>query len=324
LKDAEQHEQFTDRDEASASELTLEKALKLFSDAKKYVDTGHRTNWDNYFKVYDGKRVIRNYEGISDPVIREAHTIIETLVSNIASGYPKFSFVQTNEEQAKDTEILNDMLEYYMECNQMGLKNQEWVRDMLLYGTGVLGVEWRDGEPFIFNIPLRDFFFDPTSTGLVQTLNPAEYAGYEYLANKESLKREKIFDAEKNAWVPRYTGLDDLGPADKKGGASGAKGMDKDFKDMFRGSTLGETATEDQIHVIKLHHLPTGRIYEIGNKKAFIYNKPTWCQREEMTRNVITTVDDEEVPYEQKLDEIILAVCSSARLCRLQPIPRHR
>jgi hypothetical protein len=303
LRDAEQKEQFTDSD-APQGDLSFEKALKLFNDAKKYVDTGHRTSWDNYFKVYDGKRVIRNYEGISDPVIREAHTIIETLVSNIASGYPKFSFVQTNEEQAQDTEVLNDMLEYYMTCNQMGLKNQEWVRDMLLYGTGVLGVEWRDGEPFIFNIPLRDFFFDPTSTGLVQTLNPAEYAGYEYLANKETLKREKIFDAEKNAWVPRYTGLDDLGPADKKGGANGSKGMDKDFKDMFRGSTLGETATEDQIHVIKLYHLPTGRLVEIGNKKAFIYNKPTWCQREEMKRDAIMEVDDEEISYEQKLNEI--------------------
>lgn len=304
MKDAEQKEQFTDTEEQTG-ELTLEKALKLFNDSKKYVDTGHRTNWDNYFKVYDGKRVIRNYEGISDPVIREAHTIIETLVSNIASGYPKFSFVQTNEEQSKDTEILNDMLAYYMECNQMGLKNQEWVRDMLLYGTGVLGVEWRDGEPFIFNIPLRDFFFDSTSTGLVQTLNPSEYAGYEYLQNKETLKNEKIYDAEKNAWVPRYTNLENLGPPDKKGGASGSKGMDKDFKDMFRGSTLGETATEDQVHVIKLHHLPTGRIYEIGNKKAFIYNKPTWCQRKELKRDAVAEgPDGEDVPYEQKLDRI--------------------
>lgn len=197
------------------------------------------------------------------------------------------------------------MLDYYMECNQMGLKNQEWVRDMLLYGTGVLGVEWRDGEPFIFNIPLRDFFFDPTSTGMVQTLNPAQYAGYEYLANKDDLKREKIFDAEKNAWVPRYTGLDDLGPTEKKGGANGVKGMDKAFKDMFRGSTLGDTATEDQIHVIKLYHLPTGRLVEIGNKKAFIYNKPTWTQREEMSRKAEAEgPDGEAISYDQKLNEI--------------------
>lgn len=303
MRGAEQHEQHT-KQEVEPGELTLETALKLYEDAKKYQNTGYRKDWDNFFKVYKGKRVIRNYEGVSDISIRESHTIIETLVANIASGYPKFHFVQTNEEQAKDTKVLNEMLDYYMVCNQMGLKNQEWVREMLLYGTGVLGVEWREGEPFIFNIPLRDFFVDPTATALVDTLSPAQYAGYEYLAHKDTLKREKIFDAEKNAWVQRYNNLEKLGPTDKKGGASGSKGMDKHFKDMFNGSTLGEKATEDQIHVIKLYHLPTGRLVEIGNKKEFIYNRPTWAKRDEESRKTYVEVNDEEVESEEKLDEI--------------------
>lgn len=298
----EQREQHT-KQEIVAGELDLADALKLFEDAKKYQKT-LRTNWDNYFKVYKQKRVFRNYEGVSDISTQEAHTIVETLVANIASGTPKFHFVRTNEEQAEDTQVLNEMLDYWMICNQIGLKNQEWVRDMLMYGTGILGVEWRDGEPFIFNIPLRDFFVDPTSTGLVQTLNPAEYAGYEYLASKEALGREKIFDAEKNAWVSRYTNLDKLGPTDKKGGGNGIKGMDKAFKDMFSGSTLGDKATEDQIHVIKLYHLPTGRLVEIGNKKEYIYNKPMWSQREEESRKVFVDVNGEEVKTEQKLDKI--------------------
>lgn len=279
----------------------------MFEDAKKYVDTGYRTNWDNYFKVYKGVRVTRNYEGVADISIRESHTIIETLVANVASGYPKFSFVVTNEEQSKDTQVLNEMLDYYMVCNEMGLKNQEWVREMLLYGTGILGVEWREGEPFIFNIPLRDFFVDPTATGMVQTLNPARYAGYEYLADKEALKREKIYDADKNAWVPRYNNLDKIGKdaSNRKGGsAAGAKGMDKAFKDLFNKSTLGEKATENQVHVIKLYDLSSGRLVEIGNKKEFIYNKPTWCQRKAITRKATAYVDDVEVPITQKLDEI--------------------
>lgn len=304
-KDAENKEQFTDELEASGS-LSLEEVLQYFDDSKKYVDDSHRKWWDNYFKVYKGQRVIRNYEGISDPVIREAHTIIETLVANIAGGSPKFHFVGTNEEQSKDTEVLNDMLDYYMECNQMGLKNQEWVRDMLMYGTGILGVEWRKGKPFIFNIPLRDFFVDPTSTGLVQTLNPARYAGYEYLQDREVLKREQIFDADKG-WVARYKNLDTIGVDATNGGAKGngnTKSSDKAFKDMFMGSTLGDKATERQIYVIKMHDLMTGRIYEVGNRKAFIYNEPTWCQREEMTRDNSVMVDGEEVGYEQALDEI--------------------
>lgn len=278
----------------------------MFDDAKTYVNGALRTNWDNYFKVYKGKRVIRNYEGVSDPVIRESHTIIETLVANIAGGDIKFHFVRTNEEQAEDTDVLNNMLDYYMICNSMNLKNQEWVREMLLYGTAILGVEWRDGEPFIFNIPLRDFFVDPTSTGLVNTLNPARYAGYEYLASKAVLKREMIFDADKNAWVARYSNLDKIGidTSTNSKGAGKKRGMDKAFKDLFNGSTLGEKATEDQIHVIKLYDLDTGLCVEIGNRKEFIYSEQTWCQRDEQTRQTITVVDGKEIPGTQTLDEI--------------------
>lgn len=191
----------------------------------------------------------------------------------------------------------------------MALKTQEWVRDMLLYGTGILGVEWREGKPFIFNIPLRDFFVDPTSTGLVQTLTPARYAGYEYLQDLDVLKREEVYDADEKKWVKRYKNLDKIGkkaPADTGNGTNNGDtaAMDKAFKDMFMGSTLGDKATERQVHVIKLHDLMTGRIYEIGNKKEFIYDEPTWCQREEETRKQFEIVDGTPIPYEEKLDEI--------------------
>lgn len=314
MPEEEQHELHIEQVEADAEELTFDEAMKLFNSSRTYIDSGFRTEWDKYFKVYKGTRVDRNYEGISELSIRESHTIIETLVANIASGIPMFSFVRTNEEQAEDTEVLNQMLHYWMICNRMGLKNQEWVRDMLMYGTGILGVEWRDGKPFIFNIPLRDFFFDPTATGMVQTLTPAQWAGYEYLADKSVLKRERIYDANrenkdgsKGAWVPRYVGLDDLGPQpETKGGQDGSgKGMDKAFKDMFNNSTLGSEATENQIHVIKLFHLPTGRIYEIGNKKRFIYNKPTWAQRKEITKTEVDyDAEGEEIEVTRKLDAI--------------------
>ena len=301
----EQHEQHTRQKDNKPKSLTLDEALGLYEDAKRYTNNGPRKEWDKYFKVYKGRRVIRNYEGISDPVIRESHTIIETLVANIASGNPKFSFVQTNEEQSQDTEVINEMLDYYLVCNQMGLKNQEWVRDMLLYGTGILGVEWRDGKPFIFNIPLRDFFVDPTSTGMVQTISPALYGGYEYLADKDTLENAEIYDAEEKQWVKRYKNLTKIGNMPSKSGdGNNSGGMDKAFKDMFANSTLGDKATEHQVHVIKLYHLPTGRLIEIGNKKEIIYDEPMWCQREEITRTMTEIVNDEVIEYEQKLDRI--------------------
>lgn len=275
----------------------------MYDDAKTYTDTGFRTRWDNYFKVYRGQRVIRNYEGISDPVIRESFTIIETLVANIASGLPKFHFIKTNEEQTDETDVLNGMLDYYMICNQMGLKNQEWVRDMLMYGTGVLHVDWRDGKPWIENIPLRDFFVDPTATGLVQTVSPAKYAGFEYLLDKEVARREQIFNAETEQWEPKYQNLDTIGTLPSDNGDK--KSMDKTFKDMFNKSTLGETASKNQIHVIKLYDLMSGKLVEIGNRKAFIFYDETWCQREEQTRPVVVEgPDGQDIPSIQTLDAI--------------------
>lgn len=306
MPDADQREQLTRQDDNPGNKtLNLQEVLDLYDDAKKYINDGPRKDWDRYFRVYKGQRVVRNYEGVSDPVIRESHTIIETLVANIASGNPKFHFVPTNEEQAKDTDVINEMLDYYLLCNQMALKNQEWVREMLLYGTAILGVEWREGKPFIFNIPLRDFFVDPTSTGLVSTINPALYGGYEYLADIDVMKSQEIYDADQKKWVPRYKNLDKIGSMPSpKGGDGGANKMDKAFKDMFVKSTLGDKATENQMHVIKLYHLPTGRLIEVGNKKEIIYDQPTWCQREQLNRSNTAMVDEQPVEYQESLDEI--------------------
>jgi hypothetical protein len=179
---------------------------------------------------------------------------------------------------------------------------------MLLYGTGILHVSWRDGKPFVENIPLRDFFVDPTATGLVQTINPARYAGHQYLADRTTLEREKIYDAEKKEWVSRYSNLEKIGyDKNNKNGGGGADdnaSMDKAFKDMFNSSTLGDKATEKQVHVIRLYDLYTGRVYEVGNRKDFIYNEPTWCQREEMSEDIDVEVDGQVVKTQRTLDKI--------------------
>lgn len=289
-------------------ELTLEDALAMFEGAKKYTDTGHRTNWDNYFKVYKGKRVKRDYEGIADPNIRESHTIIETLVANIAGGNPKFHFIPTNEEQSKETDVLNGQLDYYMLCNSMGLKNQEWVREMLLYGTAILHVTWKNGLAWIENIPLRDFFVDPASTGLVKTNNPARYAGFEYLADKSVLAQTEIYNEKEDKMVKKYKNLDIIGvdtEVNQGGQGNGNhKAMDKAFKDMFNGSTLGESAVTRQIHVILMYDLTSGKIVEIGNKKDFIYYEESHLQRDEITKEVDVDVSDPQDPTGMTLKTI--------------------
>lgn len=286
-----------------SSQLSVAEYVRLYDDARSYVDRSFRKDWDKYYKIYRLRRTDRHYEGISDPVIPEGHTIIETLVANIAGGDPEFHFIPTNEEQSLDTEVLNELLDYYLLCNKFGLKNQEWVRDMLLYGTGIIHITWADDKPKIDNVPLRDFFVDPTATGI----DVARYAGLTYLGNKEDMKKEQVYDADEQAWVPKYNAaaIDRLQKTFENQNGGDQASMDKAFKDDFNKSTLGEKAIENQVQVILMYHLPTGKLIEIGNRKEILRIVDIPYQREAST---ITTqqIDPtgKTVSVEHKIDAI--------------------
>jgi len=157
----------------------------MYEHGRKYISNNYLVQWDNYFKIYKQKRVLRHYDGLSDPSLPETHTIIETLVANIAGSGVHFHFVKTNEEQTDDVNVLNGQLDYFLACNNIGLVNQEWVRDMLIYGTGILYITWENDKPRIQNIPIRDFFVNPQST----SMENAVYAGFVYLGDKDTMKR---------------------------------------------------------------------------------------------------------------------------------------
>ena len=268
---------------APTGSLSLVDALRMYRVARKYTDNNYRGYWDQYFKVYKRQRVNRHYEGISDPVIPEAFTIIETLVANIAGGDVHFHFIKTNEEQTDETDTLNSLLDYYLECNNMGLKNQEWVRDMLLYGTGILHVTWENDKPKIDNVPLRDFFVNPQATNM----SNATYAGFVYLGDKEVMRRQQVYDAAQDKMVPKYKNLDEVGFT-TSGTGDKTKITDKQYKDQFQMSTIQDQvyANENQIFVVRLYDLLSGQMVEIGNDKDFILEGDIPFQRKEETRQV--------------------------------------
>lgn len=283
--------------------VDFEYALRMWRDGRKYVDTSLRIRWDRYYRVYSGERVDPSYFGSVKVNNREAHSIIETLVANIAGGNPSFSFIPTTEEQNTDTSMVNQIVRYYMEWNRMDLKNQLWVRDMLMYGTGVLHVAWQDGKAYIENIPIRDFFADPTSSDLERTQKRARYAGFEYLASKDDLEAAMVYDPNKKKMVLKYQ-LDGIG--DSPVTSAENIGMDKQFKDMFNGSTLDQAdAVQRQVHVIRIYDLVSGKVMEIGNQRKFIYYADTVLQRQAESRpGQPMVVDGVSVPTTQHLDEI--------------------
>lgn len=285
---------------------TLEEVKKKFATSKQYVDLNFRQMWDDAYALYKRRRVMRHYEGISDPVIPEAFTILETLVAQIAGGDLSWHFQRTNEEQPEDPVILNGAVDYYTSCNQMGLKTQEWVREMLREGTSVMHVPWQDGKPFFDNVPIRDFFVDANATAMRSSGKPvARYAGHLYLASNNVLKNAKIFDADKQEWVPKYENLEKVGLFSPNEPSGWGKFMDKFYKDMFNGSPLGADAMNEQTLVCLMYDLDSGSVTELGNFNQIIYQDEIQLQREEKTRTVKVPMPDGTVQeVEQTLDKI--------------------
>jgi hypothetical protein len=137
--------------DAKAEQDRLNTYLQDYHDAYEYVRNSYHDTWYQCYSVYNQKRVKIGYNSISDSFVPETRTIVESLVANIAGGAPKFVYIPTNEEQETETDVLTELMDYYWDCNHMGTKAQSWVRDSILYGTGVLYVSW-DGKR---NIPGR-------------------------------------------------------------------------------------------------------------------------------------------------------------------------
>lgn len=262
----------------------VEKYIKDFDKAYNYVRNNYHSKWFDYWMAYNGRRTKIGYNSIADAFVPETRTIVESLVANIAGAQPKFEYVPTNEEQARDTKVLSELIAYYWDCNHMGTKSQSWVRDAILYGTGILHVTW-DAEknaPCIDNVPLRDFFVDPTAT----CLEDARYAGFRYLADKEALEKEEVLDTETGELVKKYKPI--LGTMTTSTATSQApERMDKARKELLLGSTVGED-DERQVEVLLIYYMEKGKekLVEIANRTTVIREIDTPYQQDEMKQDV--------------------------------------
>jgi hypothetical protein len=252
-----------------------------YNDAYNYAHDNYHDLWYRCYSVYNQKRVKIGYNSIADRFVPEARTIVESLVANIAGGAPRFEYIPTTEEQETETEVLTELMSYYWDCNHMGTKAQSWVRDSILYGNGILHVTW-DGNknmPRIDNIPLRDFFVDPTAT----TLENARFAGFRYLADIEQMKKQQILDPETGELVPKYKNLDNIRTAALSGPTTDE--MDKMKKEMLLGSTLGKDK-DRQAEIILIYYTDTNKVVEIANRAVIIREVDTPYQQVEQEREV--------------------------------------
>lgn len=278
----------------------LDIVLEDFRAARDYVKNNYQSNWQDYWKVYNNMRVRRNYEGIADDFVPETFTIIEAVKANIAGGKPKFVYVPMNEEQRQDTLVLNELVNYYWSQNQMTQKTLNWVQDMLVYGTGVLHVCWEGEMPYVRNIPLQDFFVDPTATHMNQPTEPGypRFSGHRYVANLDDLKKAKILDPDTGKMTDKYKNLGEIG--DYQDGDNDK--LDKEVKESLLGSTLGKDAAKHQVEIIE-YYTKKKKIL-VANRQVIIYDGRNPYQRAEKTGEVTTFFEGQEQKSKKKMGAV--------------------
>lgn len=224
---------------------TVKDVLKDFSASWDYAKSSWHDRWRDNNYLYNNQRVKRGYDGISDTFVPMAFSTVETITSALFGTKPKYSFLPPEDKQDQNTDILNGLLDFYWDKDQWSLKNINTGRCMLKVGTAIDYYFWNRDHPVKINIPIRDFFIDPTAT----SLENARYMGRRYLTSKKELEGFEIVDFDKSkgdniVFKKKYTNLDNL-DAYKT-----LEKTDKEEKDMWYGSTLSDPP-EDQVEVIE-------------------------------------------------------------------------
>lgn len=240
-------------------EDSLAKVIRDFEASWQYAQSSWHDRWERNYSLYHNQRTDRGYEGITDTFVPMTFSTIETMVAALFGGKPRFNFTPPSDKPDQNTDILNSLLDYYWDKDKWNVKVINWGRSMLMLGTGVVYVYWQGDHPCIINVPMRDFFIDPTAS----SIENARYMGRRYLCTIEELKSYEVVDPETGEMVPKYKNLDKI--SSQRGGDG--SNTDKEEKDMFYGSTV-QDPENSQVEVIE--YWTNDQVITIANRSTVI------------------------------------------------------
>lgn len=228
-----------------------------FDRSWSYARQNHHERWNRNYKLYNNKRAIVGYKGITNTFVPLAFSTVETLTASLCAGRPSIDFtpqdmykyIQSYVSNGKkpDLKALNAQYDYYWDCDNWDLKTIKTVRSGFQYGTAAEWVYWDGDKPRVINMNIRDAIVDPSLTDPMQlwTDPNSYYTGRRYLTTVDALRDEKIVDPDKPGDLkPRFKSLDKIKP----GLVSGDQ-TDKEQKDQGLGS-LSESP--DTVEVIEI------------------------------------------------------------------------
>lgn len=250
----------------TSRKTTLQQVLKDFNASWEYTSGSWHKRWQDNYYLYNNQRVKIGYQGITDTFVPMVFGTVETLTSALFGQKPKFTYLPPEDKQDQKTDILNALLDFYWDKDQWSVKVINTGRSMLQLGVGVDYYYWENDHPCMINVPLRDFFIDPTATNL----EDARYMGRRYLTTIDQLKTFEVVDMDKldefdeptGEMKPKYNNLDKI----RADGGTGDN-TDRQEKDMWYGSTVANPES-NQVEVIE--YWTEDRVISVANRSVVI------------------------------------------------------
>jgi hypothetical protein len=264
-------------------DTVLDTAVNNFNSSWEYTQSNYHHKWDDAFSLYNNRRVKKGYQGITDTFVPMTFSTIETMVAALFGSKPKFDYEPPQDHPDQNTEILNSLLDYYWDKDKWNIKVIKWGRGMLREGTSIIYLYWNVDHPCIINVPIRDFFIDPTAT----SLETARFMGRRYLTTIEELKGFEIVDPETGDMKPRYKDLDKV-----QVGTTSDSQTDKEKKDMFYGSTVTDPESK-QVEV--LEYWNEDRVVSVANRSVVIEDTENWFKAKDRENQKSKGKNEEEI-----------------------------
>lgn len=248
---------------ASGKSDKLSRYLGMFNDSWKYAEQNYHTRWQNNWELYHNKRVHRSHDGVVHTFVPLVRSSVDTIVASLFNSNPAINYIPNHPDQEADTRVLNELYADFARKDRWVQKNKVGGRQGVITGNFCTYYEWvpdkSGGYVHKINVPVRDMIIDPSSHGFEDW----RYVGRRILASLESLKKEQIYDAQKDEYVPRYQNLEQVV------GGSGEVGdfdSDKSKKDQSLGSVA--PSNKDEVELIEIW--TNKEVVVIANRKTII------------------------------------------------------
>ena len=262
----------------------LDQAKADLSSSTKYQEK-YKGKWSEAWKLWRNERIKVGYHSQSgvdsfDPM---TYNNVETNIANQFGSKPRIMYLPTKLEQAKETRVLNQMVHYTWDKNDLSLEIISAGRELQVTGNFAFFDTWDHETDWIktTRVSINDCIFDPNA----HDKNSLRYGGYRYLTMLDELEDVEMLDAETGKWVKKYRNLDKIDMwSDGKD-----EDLDRQLKDSYEGSTLDSAAKTGQVEVALLYYVKgkfKGKVIEVANRSTIIYEGESQFQKAKETRKV--------------------------------------